>query len=424
MAKLRPGDVFTPSAFPTLTYVEREERRFEGRLRDALETPGQVVSLSGPSKSGKTVLVERVVGQDLLITVTGAGLDAPEELWDRVLDWLVAPSDTSSTESTSVSASTGGSAKGSMGVPLIATGEVEANAAIAGETQSVRTSTRRRRGLAQVVEEIGDSDYVLLIDDFHYMPKSVQSEVAKQIKEAARQGVKIVTASVPHRSDDVVRANPELRGRLLALDLDYWSTSSLREIAEKGFNELRVELDNNSVDHFVREAAGSPQLMQGICLNTCFEMGIREQQPGTLNLEGTPDDRRSIFERTAATTDFRSLVAVLDSGPKTRGVERKSFDFADGTTGDVYRCILKALALDPPVLTFDYDQVQRRIRNLCTGDSPLGSSITGSIVHICRLAEEKFPQERVIDWDEDKQVFDISDPYLLFYLRWSGHLDA
>jgi hypothetical protein len=39
-----------------------------------------------------------------------------------------------------------------------------------------------------------------------------------------------------------------------------------------------------------------------------------------------------------------------------------------------------------------------------------------------RLAEEKFPQERVIDWDEQKQVLDVSDPYFLFYLRWSGRL--
>jgi hypothetical protein len=39
-----------------------------------------------------------------------------------------------------------------------------------------------------------------------------------------------------------------------------------------------------------------------------------------------------------------------------------------------------------------------------------------------KLALEKFPNERAIDWDEAKQVIDIPDPYLLFYLRWSGCL--
>lgn len=39
-----------------------------------------------------------------------------------------------------------------------------------------------------------------------------------------------------------------------------------------------------------------------------------------------------------------------------------------------------------------------------------------------KLAQEKFPAERAIDWDEQKQVFDIPDPHLLYYLRWSGRL--
>jgi hypothetical protein len=39
-----------------------------------------------------------------------------------------------------------------------------------------------------------------------------------------------------------------------------------------------------------------------------------------------------------------------------------------------------------------------------------------------KLAQEKFPKERAVDWDEQKQVLDIPDPYLLFYLRWSGRL--
>jgi predicted AAA+ superfamily ATPase len=69
MTPVAATDVFTPSAFPKRTYVRREEDRLERRLRDALETPGEVISVSGPSKSGKTVLVERVVGEDKGVAV-------------------------------------------------------------------------------------------------------------------------------------------------------------------------------------------------------------------------------------------------------------------------------------------------------------------------------------------------------------------
>jgi len=41
-----------------------------------------------------------------------------------------------------------------------------------------------------------------------------------------------------------------------------------------------------------------------------------------------------------------------------------------------------------------------------------------------KLTTERFPKERVVDWDESKPVLDIPDPYFLFYLRWSNRLTS
>ena len=82
--------------------------------------------------------------------------------------------------------------------------------------------------LRQVVKEIGGSSFVVFVDDFHYIPKDVQKEIGQQIKEAAEGGVRICTASAPHRSDDVVRSNTELRGRVTAIDTDYWKGGRVR----------------------------------------------------------------------------------------------------------------------------------------------------------------------------------------------------
>lgn len=70
-----------------------------------------------------------------------------------------------------------------------------------------------------MVNDIGNSDHVLLLDDFHYMPRDIQVDAAKSLKEAARLGIKVCTAAVRHRGDVLVRANPELRGRVRAVDL-------------------------------------------------------------------------------------------------------------------------------------------------------------------------------------------------------------
>jgi hypothetical protein len=188
MSTVRAVDVFMPSDFPTLTYVSWDREQLEKRLRDALETPGEVVSVSGPSKSGKTVLVEKVVGRDNLIAITGAGIRTPDQLWDRVLDWIEVPQSQTITTQAGVSGAASASATGEVGIPLVTKGSVEGklDVGISGSRSDAKTA--HRRGLTQVVKEISDSDFVLLIDDFHYMERSIQTEVAKQIKEAARTG--------------------------------------------------------------------------------------------------------------------------------------------------------------------------------------------------------------------------------------------
>jgi hypothetical protein len=419
---LKATTVFTPGAFPLYTYVERTNKRYEERLRDAIDTQGQVISISGPSKSGKTVLVERVVGTGNLITITGAGINRPDDVWSRILDHLAVPTEVFVSNAEEMGASIGGEVKGGVNIPLVVTGEASGKAEGRVGRQKAQANTSHRRGLSQVIDEISNSELTVLIDDFHYMSRELQEEVAKQIKEAARQGVKIITASVSHRSDDVVRANPELRGRVTAIDLEYWNEDDLLAIAYQGFRVLHAELNTKVYGSFAKEAAGSPQLMQAVCLNACFELDLRHKLAIQQSFNVSKPDSNRIYERTAASTDFRSLVDVLDSGPKTRGTERKTYKFTDDTEGDVYRCVLKAVASDPPKLSFPYAEILQRVQNICTEDEPVGSSITGSCLHMSKLSLEKFPNERVLDWDEQKQVLDIPDPYLLFYLRWSGRL--
>jgi len=419
---LKATEVFTPGSFPVHTYVERKDQALEQSLRDALDTPGQIVSLAGPSKSGKTVLVEKVVGRDYLITIPGAGITNPEDIWERALDWMGAPD--SVERSRSLTGTLGGEAgaKGGISIPMIGKAEVEGKGTAEVEAGAERTRGYVRRGLTQVVEEIANSAFVLLLDDFHYMQRAVQEDAAKAIKEAVRLGVKICTAAVWHRGDDVVRANPELRGRVRSVDLSYWKLPELRQIADEGFGALNARMDAKAVERFGKEAAGSPQLMQLICLNVCFVLGLREKRLLPHTIVPSEEQVRAVFEQTSASTDFRSLIDVLDAGPKTRGTERKAYKFTDGSEGDVYRCVLKAVASDPPKLSFHYDELLQRTTNICVGETPVGSSVAGTCVHMSKLALERFAHERAIDWDDQKQILDIPDPYLLFYLRWSGRL--
>ena len=272
---LRAVDVFTPGSYPEHTYVNRSDLRLEESLRDSLDTKGQIVSVAGPSKSGKTVLVEKVVGKEALITVTGASIRKADDIWDLVLDQIGAPISTSEDDKSERSFTGQATATGSIGFKIVAKGEIGGMVGATNTSGKTRGQQHTRRGLQQVVEEIANTERVVLIDDFHYMDRAVQSEVAKSSKEAVRLGVSIVTASVLHRGDDVLRANPELRGRVRAIDLQYWNEAELRKISTAGFDALNASLGKKSQRRFVKESAGSPQLMQLLCLESCFVSNLR-----------------------------------------------------------------------------------------------------------------------------------------------------
>ncbi|WP_336801827.1 hemagglutinin repeat-containing protein [Kaistia sp. MMO-174] len=412
-------EIFTPFDTPTVTYVERGEHKFEARLRDAYDIPKMVLSLSGPSKSGKTVLVKKVVPEENIITISGASLSTADDLWIKALRWMDVPSTTAKSTEQASSKSLSGSVN--SGVSFLAKAEVTAGGELAKSTGSSEVSTYEYVSMEDVAREIAGSDYVVFIDDFHYIRPELRSDVGRQIKAAAEAGIRIFTASVPHRSDDVVRSNPELRGRVVALDLPYWSEHELSQIAEKGFAELKVSLGDGIYRRLAAEAFGSPQLMQSICLSLCQVLGYRSPLTELMTLNDLPDGAfNDAMLATSSFADFSKLVSALHIGAKTRGTERKIHSFSDATKGDVYRAVLLAITLEPASLSLPYDEILSRVKGICIGDAPVGSSINSSLEQMVAIGEDISPGTNPIAWDGDR--LDITDPYFLFYLRNSDKL--
>ena len=424
--RLSSAEVFTPTSFPTYTYVQRDDLHHERLLREWTRSSTQIASISGPSKAGKTVLVQRVVGEGNLITVSGASVRAPDQLWERVLDWwgephavMTATVDTETeTEQRERGAQLGVSGTG------IAHRGVHGQTAATAETLQ---ATVNRRGLPQVVQELANTPYTVLLDDFHYIPAAIQGDVAQQLKDAASRGVRICVANVPHKADNIVRALPELRGRVLAIDLDFWTKKDLLKIAKLGCPLLGLEIDDASLQTFAAEAAGSPQLMQSICRWMCNHLGAFEtaDPARTVSLDETA--RKEILFVTSSTVDFRSLVRAFLSGPRGKTAERRMYVHHDGRTGDVYMTVLRAVAMDPPRLAIDLGELGRRVEAICGGGAhPDNAGVARACAALGQIAAGVAaapPGGPSLEWDDQSQTLFVPDPYLLFYLRWSVILE-
>ncbi len=399
---------------------------------NGLNTPNIIISVSGPSKSGKSVLLQKVVGKDYLIRVFGPQINTVDGVWGAVLNWIESPSATSRQITTTSAASTKSVGQASLSLPGV--GGLGGKYETADSSASARTYglTHERAGLIQVKREIANSDFVVFIDDFHYMPRELQVDVAKQLKAAAELGIKICTASVPHRSDDIVRANAELRGRVLAVDMNYWTQPELIRIAQEGFPFLNMVVDQGFMARLALEACGSPQLMQSLCLQTCSGSNINETEETEKFFAFQEAELKKILEATSALADFSTLVETMHIGPKSRGQDRNQYPFIDGTTGDVYRAVLMAIADGPPAMSFPYHELLSRVRKVCADPDkvPVGSSISEACSQLDKIAKKSVETDTgvqglpPVEWDTtaDVENLHVAEPYFLFYLRASSKL--
>jgi hypothetical protein len=257
----------------------------------------------------------------------------------------------------------------------------------------------------------------VLLDDFHYIPNDLQVDIGRQIKTAAERGIRIIAASVPHRSDDVVRSNAELRGRTQNIDTEFWTDAELLEIARLGFLALNIALGDTTLRALAQNACGSPQLMQRICLTVCTHLKVSYGYATTRYVSSSEINLREVLAITSTSTDYKTLLTTMHQGPKPRGTERNKYNLIDGSRGDVYRCILLAIQQDPPRMAFPYGELMERVKAVCVDEAPAGRGVTEACGQISGFASADRTVE--FDTDADVETFYISDPYWLFYLRCS-----
>ena len=413
---MKAKEIFTPGTLPKYTYYERPNRNLEETLLNAVDTPGVITAVSGPSKSGKTVLCESVIGVNSMLLVTGGGVDSEATFWQRIRSRLKVPAGSSTSNSESKSREIGASAKGGFGFIFKGEGGVDGKLGRAEQEQS--TLQFDPISGVDLLGLVRNSKRTLVVDDFHYINRSIQSSLVEQFKEAARAGCTIVVVSVPHRSDDVIRANPDLRGRLRLVEVAYWTEEELLNIPKRGFPLLNIHPDESVFYRFARESLSSPQLMQSLCLDLCRTVGVDE----TLPVDG-PDlvvDEKVLTQTLTGVANASSCQTALDilmKGPRVRGTERKTYRLKEGSIGDVYTVVLKAIASGEPKLTLKYPEIRGRVELITDGEPPSGSSIVSTLTQMDEAAQE-MRHDRVLEWDAEKETLNFPDPYFLYFLRW------
>ena len=342
---MRAEKVFKPGAYPTYTYVSRHyedtDISYELRLKQALRTAGCLTSIIGPSKMGKTILCEKVIGLDNIVEISGADFNENTDFWATVAAKVELP--------------------------------------YMGEITTERFSK---------TEEITDRD--------------------------GKNEKYVIVVSLPHRSDDAIRQNADLSGRLSLITIDTWKEEDLKKIALMGFEKLNINITDAVAEKLAVECLTSPQLMQYICLSICTLLEDENKQ------EVTDEILEKAYKFTTVNFSYADVVNTMGKGPNQRGQQRKMYETTDGKLLDMYGLIVESLAKNPPLTEISFETFYSRIIQLiklsANEKNPEKSIVKEHLRKLQNVLEAKEEIYRAIEW-KDGKVY-VLDPLFLFYLRW------
>jgi hypothetical protein len=407
-------DVFVAGASPSITYNPRDDRHLEREMAGYLDQgPGRALTVSGPTKSGKTVLVERSLPRDEAIWMEGLDLRSVDDFWERIIDWLGLYD---VVEVSRQQAEGSGRELGlSAGVPKV----LSLNA---GKTSDETTTHSVRKSRSQAItsvarESLQAVQVPLVIDDFHYIADDAKVAVARAIKTVIPHS-KAILIAVPHEAFDVVRNEPDMGFRVSQLEIQTWSPDELLFIATQGFAALNVRDEDGIGARLAAESYGAPFLMQELCYQyVTVELGLLRTAPEPVRAIDPGDWDR--FLAAIANRNPPAIFETLLKGPKTRGQQRIPRVFKTGSKTDVYGALLYGIA------KIGESQVSyQRLARILERDlvEPIsGQQITASLGHMSALADqERGSGDASVAYKNDDLY--VLDPFLLFYLthgEWS-----
>jgi hypothetical protein len=410
---MKTTHVFKTKGVPKYTYVSTTNGKYEVDLQDFIESRGTLCLVTGPSKTGKTTLVARVA-YNLGMTplhVRCVETLTPEEFWRQALEGLRFSRirETSHEDSTEVSFE--GKVQGKLGWAWLAEmlGEFTSGCSGSHTEDEIREKILAAPCAQHLIPVLKHSNTLLVVEDFHYLTDKHQRAIFQEWKSFVDEEVSVVVIGTTHHACDLAYANKDLTGRIGHVELGTWLNSDLRQIAEKGFGVLNVEVDSRLIRLIAEESVGLPILTQAICLELLKSKNIRRKPVVQTQV---PLSKRQLFAilHSVATRQYRTYAGIFNR--LTKGLRQ------DKRRYRTYEYLLLAFSSDPIKFSLSYEDLAKRITALPlpTPEMPPNGSVESALTHLASLQQKV--GVRMLEWLKRDRTLFIVEPTFLFYLRW------
>lgn len=414
MAREMIADVFKTIGQPTVTYVQRDRGKLEFQLNAALNERGQLCLVTGPSKTGKTTLYREILARrgEVPLIVPCDRNKTCEAIWKQALEAV----DFERVESRANLKSNAQEAEVEVQTRIGWKWLADASTRFRGKlSRDVSDEEVKARVLADpgpdlLVPLLKGANYVLVIEDFHYLPDAEKVLLFQQWKRFIDNEVSVLVLGTTHRAVDIANSNRDLVGRIAQIDVGHWDKADLQEICFKGFKHLRVAIPQADMELISAEAVGLPIVVQQVCSNLLtsrgFEFADQVRKKGHKVKDG--DVERSLHNVARQNyTQYESYYSTLISGPREKARKYRTYELVLACfTRNPIQFSLKRMELDRRMLELGLD----------ANELPPPASLNSTLGALKKFQERR--ELEVLEWQPNEDKLYIVEPAFLFYVRW------
>ncbi len=408
------SDIFRTVGQPTVTYVQRNSGLFEGLLNRALDERGQLCLVTGPSKTGKTTLYREVLSkrEEIPLVIACDKKTSTELVWRQALEAVDFERAVSQASKNTTNKSLEVEGSGQLGWKWLAGVSAKFKGAFGKQAteEEVKEKIIAAAGPDLLIPVLQNSNYVLIIEDFHYLMDEEKTLLFQQWKRFIDNEVTVIVLGTTHRAIDIASSNKDLVGRITQIDVGNWSAPDLKRICVQGFGHLKIFFPDSLATILSLEAAGLPIIVQRVCLELLSSQGIAaiaqvsaatptfDHHSLRLSLHNVARQRYSQLE---------NYYNILIKGPREKSRKYKT-----------YELVLACFTLDPISFRLSKANIHERIRKLKieTSEIPPPPSVNSTLGALRKYQERRGIE--LLEWRPKEDILYILEPVFLFYVRW------
>lgn len=412
MKKHKLHQVFGVSRDLPLTYVER--KHVDDKFKNNLGRDKHIV-IYGRSKQGKTCLHKNCLNKDDYIVIQCRSSMSLTGLYATILKEAGAKIDISEKKTTSGTFKLGVELEASGKIPLIAEGkakgkgEGEKKSQTEKENKFLEIDPIDPNDIIRILEAMNFHKYIML-EDFHYLSKEVQIQVAIDLKAFHEKSGTccFIIVGVWLEPTRLLLYNGDLSGRLIPIDADIWDEEGLSKILSKGEKLLNVKISDNVKQAIIVSCQKNVGILQETCWRLFQNHNILETQDDSITLNDDKEIDRIIVEiaREQAGRYHNLLLYLAD---KNNNLDE----------GELVKWIAFVVITSTPeelVLGIPFRTIAEKIREYHPHKSDIkDSNIHNALLNLVSIQNQHKIQPVVLDYDFNSNVLRIvNSEFILF----------